>query len=136
MLHDGPLPAATASDLPRCAGEVTERNKPRCARRTTQVSGPSFCPLSPKLIARMTLPCERLCRDQFGGEGRGEGAQRSRIPPLPNPLPHDFAAKSGRMEGDWREFAGERGHLCGTTREVDRRTKLQFANFSGVHVRR
>ena len=23
MLRDGPLPAATASDLPRCAGEVT-----------------------------------------------------------------------------------------------------------------
>ena len=42
---------------------------PVTARRTTQVSAPSFCPLSPELIARMTLHCKRLRRDQFGGEG-------------------------------------------------------------------
>ena len=41
----------------------------------TNVGG-SFCPLSPELIARMTHHCERLCRDQFGGEGRGEGQRR------------------------------------------------------------
>ncbi len=36
-----PRAAATASDLPRCAGEVKERNKPRSTKVSTGVRGPS-----------------------------------------------------------------------------------------------
>ena len=34
------------------------------------------------------------CRDGCGGEGQGEGAESSVVPPpLPNPLPHPLAVK-------------------------------------------
>ena len=42
-----PLPAATASDLPRCAGEVTERNKPPSTQISYPNQSPAFLPGHP-----------------------------------------------------------------------------------------
>ncbi len=43
-----PLPAATASDLPRCAGEVKERNKPRSTQSSYPNQSPAFLPPQPR----------------------------------------------------------------------------------------
>ena len=51
-----PVPAATASDLPRCAGEVTERNK----SPSTQTLDPNQNP--PCDQASLALPMTRLLR--------------------------------------------------------------------------
>ncbi len=39
-----PLPAATASDLPRCSGEVNERNNPRSTQSSYPNLSPAFLP--------------------------------------------------------------------------------------------
>ena len=70
-----------------------------------------FGPLSPEYFAKYSL--QRLVRDaKYLGERAGvRGQKRHRVPPLPNPLPLEFAEILNSMDHHSREFLGERGQV-------------------------